>query len=306
MEEEKNKLPVVQDFPLEEVRPADTSRQMAEIQAQVIMAKKFPRDENAALIRIKKSCERKSLADQALFAYPRAGQTISGPSIRLLETVAQAWGNLDYGFRELSNDGEWSEAEAYAWDLEANTMVRKRFKVKLEIAKKDKTVKKLTDPRDIYEHVANASMRRVRACLEGVIPKDVVEDAVVVVKLTMQSNDVPIQEVVKRLIYSFEKYGVSKDLLEKRLGHGVEAMIKDQVVEYGQIFNSIKDGMTKREDWFDIYRAEDSDKMNAFKDKFKKDDQNSALDTMNKMDLGGEAMREAISNKPEVADGPAK
>lgn len=277
---EETRPAVTQDFAMEEVRPnmTDHSRQIAEIQAQVIMAKKFPRDEQQALIRIKKACERPSLAIQSLFAFPRAGQTVSGPTIRLLETIAQAWGNLDYGFRELSNDGEWSESEAYAWDLESNTMARKRFKVKMEIQKKDKSIKKITDPRDAYEHVANASMRRVRACLEGVIPKDVVEDAVSVVHETLQAKDsVPIQEVIKRLVYSFEKVGVSKDLLEKKLGHGVDAMIKAQVVEYGQIYNSIKDGMTKREDWFDIFRPQDdSEAMQSFKEKFKKPETENA------------------------------
>ena len=141
---DENKLAPVQDFPIEKIQPTDGNRQIAEIQAQVIMAKKFPRDENEALLRINKACSRRSLAEVAQYAFPRGGQTVSGPSIRLLETVAQAWGNLDFGVREISNDGEWSEAEAYAWDLESNTMVRERFKIKLEVAKKNNVVKKLT------------------------------------------------------------------------------------------------------------------------------------------------------------------
>lgn len=276
---EENKPAVTQDFPLEKIQQNDTSRHIAEIQAQVIMAKKFPRDENEALIRIKKACERKSLAEVSRYAFPRGGQTVSGASIRLLETVAQSWGNLDYGFRELSNDGEWSEAEAYAWDLEANTMVRKRFKVKLEVGKKNNVIKKLTDPRDIYEHVANNAMRRVRACLEGVIPKDVVEDALLSCQMTLSNSGEPIQEVIKKLLFSFDKQGVSKELIEKRLGHSVDAMIRAQVVEYGGIYTSIKDGISKREDWFDIFRPQDeNEKMKDFKDKFKKPDVEVASD----------------------------
>lgn len=274
-EKQKEKLPATQDFPIETNHPTpnDTARQIAEIQAQVVMAKKFPRDENQALIRIKKACERKSLAEKAQFAFPRAGSTISGPTIRLLEAVAQAWGNIDYGIREIANDGEWAEAESYAWDLESNTMIRKRFKVKLEVALKNGGVKKLKDPRDIYEHVANFGMRRVRACLEGVIPADVVEDAEAACKRALTSSTEPLHEQIKRLLFALDKLGVSKEMIEKRLGHSTDLMIGDQVAEYGRIFNSLKDGITKREDWFDYLRTpEESDKLKGFKGKFKKDE----------------------------------
>ena len=37
-----------------------------------------------------------------LHAFPRAGETVSGPSIRLAEMLAAVWGNIEYGIRELS------------------------------------------------------------------------------------------------------------------------------------------------------------------------------------------------------------
>lgn len=229
----------------------DSARQIAEVQAQVVMAKKFPRDENAAIIRIKRACERKSLAETAQYAFPKGGQMVTGPSIRLAEVIAQNWGNVDYGLKELSNDGTWAEAMAYAWDLETNTMVRKQFRVKLERHTK-RGVSKLTDPRDIYEHVANFGMRRVRACILGIIPGDVVEEAESICQKSLSSSEEPLQDRIKKLLYAFDKIGVSKDAIEKRLGHKVEAMLATHIVDYGRIFNSIKDGVSKREDWFEI------------------------------------------------------
>ncbi|BBP87435.1 hypothetical protein BsIDN1_10530 [Bacillus safensis] len=71
---------------------AMVSRQAQEVQAAMVVAKKFPRDVYAAFERIKKACERKLLAESAVYEYPKGGSKISGPSIRLAEALAQNWG----------------------------------------------------------------------------------------------------------------------------------------------------------------------------------------------------------------------
>jgi len=75
---------------------AMAARTVAEIQAQVFMAKQYPRDENQARARILRACQRPGLASKAIYTYPKGGQRVSGPSIRLAEAMAQAWGNLDF------------------------------------------------------------------------------------------------------------------------------------------------------------------------------------------------------------------
>ena len=54
----------------------------------MVIAKKFPRNETLAISRIMQACERLSLAESSLYAYPRGGTTVSGPSIRLAEALA--------------------------------------------------------------------------------------------------------------------------------------------------------------------------------------------------------------------------
>ena len=93
------------------------------------MAKKFPRDEYEAIEKIRRSCQRATLAEQAIYSYPRGGQNVSGPSVRLAESLAQNWGNIDYGIIELEQKDGKSEMMAYAWDLETNTRVTKIFGV---------------------------------------------------------------------------------------------------------------------------------------------------------------------------------
>ena len=50
----------------------ETNRAAQQVQASLVIAKKFPRDETKAFNRIIQSCRRKSLAEQAAYVYPRA------------------------------------------------------------------------------------------------------------------------------------------------------------------------------------------------------------------------------------------
>ena len=227
------------------------ARAVAEVQAAYIIAKKFPRNMSESYANIIESCKRPFLAEHAMYAYPRGGTLVKGPSIRLAEVLAQQWGNVDCGVREISQGNGVSVAEAYAIDLQTNTRVTKVFHVPHKRdTKKGST--RLTDARDIYEIVANQGARRLRACILGIIPGDVVEAAVERCALTLASSDIPISEQVKKMIIAFDEIGVKVDHLEKRLGHNLDATIGQEIVTLKAIYKSIKDGMAKREDFFDI------------------------------------------------------
>lgn len=227
------------------------SRAEHEVQAAFIVAKRFPRNQHESYSAIMESCKRPFLAEQAMYAYPRGGSLVTGPSIRLAESMAQAWGNLDCGVREISQSNGVSVAEAYAIDLQTNTRVTKVFHVKHERHTK-KGVTRLTDPRDIYELVANQGARRLRACILGVIPGDVVEAAVDRCKKTLESSDVPLSEQIRKMVTAFDEFGVKVEHLEKRLGHKLDATIGQEIVTLKGIYKSLKDGMAHREDFFEI------------------------------------------------------
>lgn len=227
------------------------SRAVAEVQAQYVIAKKFPRDENGAYMRIMTACKRPFLAEQAMYAYPRGGQLVTGPSIRLAEAMAQAWGNIDCGIRELSQVEGESVVEAYAVDLETNTKIAKVFTVKhARDTKQGK--KRLTDSRDIYELVANQGSRRLRACILGVIPGDVIDAAVSQCGKTLESSEVPMADQIRAVVKAFDELGVKTEHLEKRLGHKLDATIPQEIVTLRGIYKSIKDGMADRTQFFDI------------------------------------------------------
>jgi len=241
------------------------AREAAQVQAAYVIAKKFPRNEHEAYTRIMETCKRPSLAEQSTYAYPRGGKMVTGASIRLAEALSQAWGNLDCGIRELSQENGSSVCEAYAIDLQTNSRVTKVFHVAHKRDTK-KGTQRLTDSRDIYELVANQGARRLRACILAIIPGDIVEAAVAKCAQTLECSDVPRAEQIKKLLTAFDEYGIKVEHIEKRLGHNLDAIIAPEIVALKAVYRSIRDGMGKREEFFDIVSTKAKDTLDDLKD----------------------------------------
>lgn len=233
----------------------ESQRAMQEVQAALVIAKKFPRNVRACIDRILNACTRPVLAEQAVYEFARGGQNITGPSIRLAETVAQHWGNLDFGFHELyrgtGEDGvTYSEVRAFAWDMETNTRRQMQFRVRHWRDTKSGGYK-LNDERDIYELVANQAQRRVRACITAIVPGDVFEEAVNQCEATQRADAKNDKESVQKMLSAFEKLGVTRPQIETRIQRSIEAITPAQIVQLRKIHLSIKDSMSTTSDWFE-------------------------------------------------------
>lgn len=260
----------------------ESSRATQEVQAAMIVAKKFPRDEAAAYAKIMQSCSRLTLAESAIYSYPRGGQTVKGPSIHLAKAIAKAWCNLDFGIRELSQENGESLVESFCWDMEANVKETKIFTVKHERHTKQGT-KTLTDPRDVYETVANLGARRLRACILGIIPQDIVDAAVEKCYATMKKGggDKPLVDRVREMVAYFKGIGVDEKLLEKRLGHNLASVDETELVDLRMIANSLKNSMAKREDYFDL-KGPESGHASELNKEFKQTTEAKKTDTRDK------------------------
>lgn len=233
----------------------EKSRALQEVQGAIVMARKFPRDEFVAMKKILEAAKRITLAEKAIYMYPRGGQQIKGASIRTAETIAKYWGNLSFGIKELAqNTAEHSsEVMAYAWDLESNVRQERIFKVQHIRYSKNGGNTVLTDPRDIYEKVANDGARRLRACILGILPSDVVEDFLAECEKTLEgSSEKPLKERIKDMLKKFEELGVTKEMIEKRVGTKSSNFIAKNIVDLGSIYNSIKNNFAPVEQYFDM------------------------------------------------------
>lgn len=253
-----NEVTVVNPF----LKPADhrisagavaieSDRAVAEAQGRLVIAKRFPRDKARAFDQIMEECKRSGLAEEALYSFPRGGETVEGPSIRLAEVIARCWGNVDFGLRELSRRAGESEMEAYAWDLETNTRSVQQFTVAhfRDTRKGGKVA--LTDERDIYEIGANLGARRLRARILAIVPGDVIDAAVMQCRKTLSGkSDEPLVDRIRKMIAAFKGIGVTVSMFEHRLGHPLDSMTPEELRQMQGAYKSLRDGMTKIEDWF--------------------------------------------------------
>ena len=90
---------------------ASMQREVAEVQAAMMLARMNPRDAEAARAEIIQACTRPKLAEAALYQYSKGGTDITGETIRLAEVMALAWGNFESGVRELETRDEESVVE---------------------------------------------------------------------------------------------------------------------------------------------------------------------------------------------------
>lgn len=250
----------------------EQERAMAEVQGAIVLAKRFPRNQIEAMDRISTACQRHGLAEQALYSYSRGGTEITGPSIRLAEAIAQNWQNLQFGIKEVEQRNGESTVQAYAWDMETNVRQEKTFQVRHErYTKKGKF--HLEDPRDVYEMIANQGARRLRACILGIIPGDVIESAVNQCEQTLKAKADTSPDALKKLVEAFGNYNVTKEQIEKRIQRRLDTITTAQLVNLRKIYNSLKDGMSSPADWFEpIENGADTkhDAAETLKEKIKK------------------------------------
>ena len=228
-----------------------SSREIQEVQAAMIIAKRFPRDPVEAMDRIQNACRRPTLAEGAMYQYSRGGSDISGPAIRLAESLAQNWGNVQFGIRELDQRDGVSTVEAFAWDIETNTREVKVFQVPHVRYTRKGGRQRVYDPRDIYEIVANQGARRLRACILGIIPGDVVDMAVTECEKTLSIHIDCSEKSCEKMLESFARYGVTKRMIEKRIQRRIDTITPALMAGLIKIGTSLRDGMSSSSDWFE-------------------------------------------------------
>lgn len=198
----------------------EQSRAVAEVQAAIYVARQFPRDVGRSRAAMQAACGTMALAEKAFYRFPRAGGAVEGSTIHLAKTLAQAWGNIQYGVSEMRRDDDYrqSEMQAWAWDVEVNTRHVLTFIVP-HAKFANKKVVQLEDLRDIYENNANNGARRLREAIFAVIPDFFIDEAEELCRETLHKGDgKPIEQRIEGAIGVFKGLGVSEERLEQKLG----------------------------------------------------------------------------------------
>lgn len=225
----------------------------AEVEGAIIIAKKFPRDEDRAYQKLMRSCQRPTFADNASYAFPRGGVTITGPSAPFAREMARIWGNIEYGLLVVRDDEETRQIRGWAWDKETNAKVFAEDSfAKLIYRKKDGWIK--PDERDLRELTNRRGAILIRNCILSLIPSDFIDDAQKQCLKTLRTEAAQDPDKMrKNLIMAFNNFNISVEMLERKLGHPIKECTSDEIVELRQIWQSITEGNSK---WSDYTKAE--------------------------------------------------
>src|SRR5688572_9448145 len=77
------------EFSSELAPTAAAAEKQFEIQSAIVLAKKYPRDEDTAFQKLMKTCGRTSFAEDAEYSFPRGNQMVKGPSVNLAREAAR-------------------------------------------------------------------------------------------------------------------------------------------------------------------------------------------------------------------------
>jgi len=100
-----------------------------QLDVQIVTAKKFPR----SIGRFRAEClematDSEEIAEECMYALPRDGKNIEGPSARLGEIVLSAWGNCCAGARISREDSQFVYSVGFFFDLQRNVRIEREVR----------------------------------------------------------------------------------------------------------------------------------------------------------------------------------
>ncbi|MET8826029.1 hypothetical protein ABZX40_13230 [Streptomyces sp. NPDC004610] len=237
----------------------EQSRAVAEVQAAVIVARQFPRNEETATRKMRQAFRQQSLAARSFFRFNRGDGNVNGETIQFAKELARCWGNIHHGLNELRRDDEAGESEmqAWAWDLESNERASTTFVVPHVRFTKSSGRKPLEDPRDVYENNTNNGARRLREMIFTVLPDWYREEAKEVANRTLQEGpgDKPLAQRIADAVTAFENLGVSVVQLEENRGRPTERWLNLDVAQLQIVYGSVTRGEVSLEEEFPQQRV---------------------------------------------------
>ena len=227
----------------------------AEVDQQITTARAYPRSITQAVKNITtlSTLDEKS-AEECIYALPRGGKPIKGPSIRLAEIIASQWGNCRVGARVVHVDRveKYVEAEGVFHDLESNTATTARVRRRLS----DKNGKLLNDDMIVVTGNAACAIAKRNAIL-GAVPKAVWRKAYDSVERVIAGDVKTLAVRRDTAMKAFAMFGVKPEQIFEALGVvGMDDINGDHIVTLVGMHSALKSGEETVESLFPVKAAQ--------------------------------------------------
>lgn len=241
-----------------------------EIQSAIIIARRFPRNEDQCFQKLMKSAGRPSFAEDATYSFPRGETNVTGPSVNLAREAARIWGNIRFGLYVVRDDEDTRLIRGFAYDVETNTKVeveddfKKLIQRKVKGSNPPRTEWLVPDERDLRELTNRRGAILLRNALLQVLPKDLIENALFACSETLQQAAGANPEGErKRLMVDFGALNITVVKIEQKLGHPLAESTPKELAELRGVCKSIQDGHTSWAEYVKGPEGKTSDKTAA-------------------------------------------
>lgn len=220
-----------------------------EIDVQITTARRYPRSIRLFLDTARQMATLdEHTAEACFYALPRGGKTIEGPSARLAEIVASAWGHMRIEARVIAEDDKFLTARGAAWDLQNNVA----FAVEVRRRITDKSGRKFQD--DMIVVTANAACSiALRNAIFKVIPNAFTQQIYHEARRVAVGDASTLVDRRGKVLSGFQKMGVSVDRVYALLGiKGEEDITLDHLGTLRGLGTAIRQGDTTVDEAFPL------------------------------------------------------
>ena len=227
---------------------------IAEVDQQVTTAHAYPRSIDTAMKHILSlSTLDGETAQECIYALPRAGKAIKGPSIRLAEIIQSQWGNNRVGTRVVHVDRieKYVEAEGVFHDLETNSATTARVRRRIS----DSKGRLFNDDMIIVTGNAASAIAKRNAILAGV-PKAVWRRAYSAVEQVLVGDVKTLVERRGEAMKAFAAFGVTPDRIFAALEiEGLDDIGLDHMTSLIGMHSALKSGEATVEEMFPVAKV---------------------------------------------------
>jgi hypothetical protein len=221
----------------------------AEVDQQITTAHAYPRSVDRAVKNIMSLATLDDeTAEECVYALPRGGKPIKGPSVRLAEIIAGQWGNCRVGARVVHVDRfeKFVEAEGVFHDLETNAATTARVRRRIS----DRQGRVFNDDMIVVTGNAACAIAKRNAIL-GAVPKAVWRKAYSAVEQVIAGDIKTLSERRDRAMKAFAAFGVTPDQVFQALNiAGADDIALDHITTLVGMHAALKSGESTVEEMF--------------------------------------------------------